>query len=38
LIEETREWLARARADLSACSARISADLSAEALFHAQQC
>src|SRR5258708_3787596 len=38
LVRETREWLDRARADLDACAALISAGLSADALFHAQQC
>jgi HEPN domain-containing protein len=38
LVKETREWLERARADLDACAALISAGLPAEALFHAQQC
>ena len=38
LAKEIREWLLRARGDLSACSALIAADLPSEALFHAQQC
>jgi HEPN domain-containing protein len=38
LVKETREWLDRARGDLSACSALIAAELPSEALFHAQQC
>jgi len=38
LVTETREWLERAQADLSACVVLISAGLAPEALFHAQQC
>jgi len=38
LVTETREWLDRARTDLAACDALIAAELTAEALFHAQQC
>jgi HEPN domain-containing protein len=38
LVTETREWLARARADLESRTALIAAALPAEALFHAQQC
>jgi HEPN domain-containing protein len=38
LVSETRAWLGRARADLGACDALIAAGLTAEALFHAQQC
>jgi HEPN domain-containing protein len=38
LVAETREWLARARADLDACDALIAVGLPPEALFHAQQC
>ena len=38
LVSETRAWLGRARADLGACDALIAAGLTAEALFHTQQC
>ena len=33
LVTETREWLARAQADLDACAALIQVELPAEALF-----